>query len=439
MLAAGSGIDKWWKIFNIHDEDAVRDILERHRIGNLKGYKPLPEVSNDAMWVNEPKRSPGLLVLNSRPFNAQSPEGVMDEFITPNDLFFVRGHMPVPDLTNKPDFCVQVEGDGIISHCFTLDELRSRFQQHTVTTTMQCGGNRRKTMQSEFSHTGKGVKGLEWSSGGIGTASWTGVWLREVLAACRQSEPENKDTYHVQFEGADHDAAGHFQVSIPYKMATHEDADVLLAYKMNGEDIPRDHGYPLRAIVPGVVGVRNCKFLQRVTVQPFEAQSVWQQNDYKNFPSWETKPDPSYPSVYYMPVQSCLTDATYNPGEDSIDLKAYAYAGGGKAIQRVEVSFDGGETFERTANLLPPPPSHASPQVERSLPNEKAWAWRQVDAQTPVEDIKATPVELEDGTKVYNTCIRAITTDNATQPKVGSYNFRGLLYNGYSCREVKVE
>lgn len=438
MLAAGSDIDHWWHIFNIHDDDAVRDILESYRIGNLKNYKPVKDVSAD-MWKKEPQRAPALQVLNSQPFNAQSPEGIMGEFVTPNHLFFVRNHMPVPDLRNRPDFCVQVEGDGIIPHCFTIPELRSTFSEHTIAATIQCGGNRRTEMAHHYSSDGKGIKGLAWEGRAIGNAYWTGVWLRDVLAACQATPPSNPDRYHVQFEGADQDAAGHFKVSIPYYMATSPESDVLLAFKMNGEDLPPDHGFPVRAVVPGVVGVRNCKWVQRVTVQPHQAQSVWQQNDYKNFPSWETKPDSTHPSVYYMPVQSALTEATYDSSADAISLRAYAFCGGGTPIQRVEVSYDGGNTFERSVPLLPIPSGPGSAQEGVAFPKRKAWAWRQAALTLPVDEIRAAPQETEVGQKFFKTCVRAITEDNEVQPPIASYNFRGLLYNGYSCRNVVVE
>ncbi|EPY15254.1 sulfite oxidase [Strigomonas culicis] len=440
MLAAGGGIDKWWAMFNIHDDDAVRDILERHRIGNVKDYVPQPVVSLEDQWAAEPTRADGLRVLNSRPFNAETPEAALREYITPTELFFVRGHMPVPDLKNRPDFCVMVEGEGMDARCFTVEDLKRQFEEHTETVTIQCGGNRRTTMEAAYAADGaKGVKGLSWKGGAIGTADWTGVYLRDVIAACQVEPPYDPASYHVQFEGADRDAAGHFQASIPYNMATSPDADVLIAYKMNGEDLPPDHGYPLRAIVPGVVGVRNCKFLQRVTVQPDECESVWQQNDYKNFPSYETKPNHSYPSIYYMPVQSQLTHAAYNPEADAIQLQAYAYAGGGRGIQRVEVSHDNGRSFEYAATLQPRPQTGAASQEEASFPHERQWAWRQVVADTPVKDIKAAPVVRGDGTKVYLTCIRAVTTDNEVQPAVAPYNFRGLLYNGYSCKDIAVK
>lgn len=181
MLAAGSDVDRWWRTCTIHDDDAVRDIIEGFRIGNLRDYVPVDTTAEEEkLWAKEPARSPGLVVLSQRPFNAQTPEGIMDEFITPNHLFFVRNHMPVPDLSNRPDFCVQVEGDGMIPHCYKIDEIKRTFPESTITATIQCGGNRRTEMADKYEADGKGVKGLSWEGGAIGNATWTGVFLRDV-------------------------------------------------------------------------------------------------------------------------------------------------------------------------------------------------------------------------------------------------------------------
>lgn len=449
MLAAGGDIERFWKQFTVHDDDAVRDILERHRIGNIKHYKPISDVaaeaSGEAQWAKEPERSPALVPLSKRPFNAETPEGVLDEFFTPNDLFFVRNHMPVPRIDNVDDpaspFCLQVEGEGLVPRCFPLAELKSMFPHRTVVNTIQCGGNRRSEMSAAYEKEGGAVKGLNWSNGGIGTAAWTGVALRDVIQACRApsaSMPPTPGQQHVLLEGVDKDPAGHFNVSVPWDTAMDRNSEALVAFEMNGEPIPRDHGYPLRAIIPGTVGVRNCKWLQRVRVQSCESQSVWQQQDYKNFPPYLTKPDPSLPSVYAMPVQSSVTDVSYDSGADAVVVKGYAYAGGGNGVQRVDVSFDSGKTFETTATMLPVPPGALEKTTPR--PRRDTWAWRQVALHHPVERIKAAPQPcLNDASDAscFNVCFKATTDDQATQPPVAAYNFRGLLFNGYSCREVR--
>lgn len=110
----------------------------------------------------------------------------------------------------------------------------------------------------------KTVKGLNWGPAVIGNATWTGVPLSYVLKKCGMDE-ENRKYKHVQFEAEDFDVTGKtYGASIPIWKATDKRGDVLLAYEMNGVPIPRDHGFPIRVIIPGVVGARNVKWLGKV-------------------------------------------------------------------------------------------------------------------------------------------------------------------------------
>lgn len=448
MLAAGGDIEPFWRQFTLHDDDNVRKILESHRIGNVVGYraetaeeKAAHAKALEAVWAKEPSRSLGMAVLSKRPFNAETPEIALEEFLTPNDLFFVRNHMPVPAKALEKDaskqWCVSVSGEGLVSQCIPLEVLKASFPQHSVTTTIQCGGNRRSEMAAAHPEA-PAVKGLAWTNGGIGTATWTGVRLRDVLrAAKRGPTPPNAELLHVQFEGADKDAAGHYHVSVPYPLVMDKNSEALIAFEMNGQPIPADHGFPARAIVPGTVGVRNCKWLTTVKVQQEEAGSVWQQHDYKNFPNWTNKPDASLPSVYAMPVQSAITDASYDANRDCLDVKGYAYAGGGVPVQRVELSFDGGRTFERAADMVPVPAGVAAASGSSLVTTKQnAWAWRLLNTAVDVDSIRAAPQVNADGNRYYRTCIRAIDGHHNTQPQVAAHSFRGLLYNGYSCRDV---
>ncbi len=128
----------------------------------------------------------------------------------------------------------------------------------------------------------KPLKGLPWSGGAIGNATWSGARLCDVLKAAGFAPSEEEDRapkeLHVQMEGADCGADGSpYGASVPARRAVDPRADVLLAYEMNGEALPRDHGFPVRAVVPGVVGARNVKWLTRVIVAEEESQSHWQQ------------------------------------------------------------------------------------------------------------------------------------------------------------------
>lgn len=133
----------------------------------------------------------------------------------------------------------------------------------------------------------KPVKGLNWGSAAIGTAKWTGVRLRDVLKAYGIDESNLGNIKHVHFEGLDTDVANvPYAASIPIHKALDPRGDVILAYEMNEEPISRDHGYPLRVIVPGIVGARNVKWLNRIVVSDKESNGHWQQNDYKGLFSY---------------------------------------------------------------------------------------------------------------------------------------------------------
>jgi sulfite oxidase len=430
LLAAGTSIDPFWRQFRIHLNDEPMRILETLRVGNLKGFDAAaqrddaPEVD---LWEHEPRRHPALVAHSQQPFNAETPRAALlneldDSVIVDNDLWFVRNHMPVPhfDADELRDFCLEVAGEGVREGCFTPDALRRAFPFTTVTTSIQCGGNRR----SEAARV-KAVKGLSWSGGAFSTAQWGGVPLRDVLrqqmgadADVKLAAMEADDDYHVHFHGADGDAVSGFSVSIPLSMAMDPRREVMIASEMNGDALPRDHGFPLRAIVPGVVGVRNCKWLQRIEIRRGESDAQWQQQDYKNFPNWLKSQAPGYGSVYDMPVQSSIVSAERTA--DSATVTGYTYCGGGRDVQRVEVSTDGGKTFTQAATL-----SDGGVKQARG----KRWAARPFQC-----DVALPPRTSADDEATV--CVRAISGTNDIQPAVAPHSFRGLLYNGYSCAAV---
>lgn len=127
----------------------------------------------------------------------------------------------------------------------------------------------------------KKVKGLDWGPCAIGNATWSGARLVDVLhqTGWDLSDPRIE---HVVMEGMDVDPTGTpYGASVPAHKALNPMGDVLLAYEMNGQPLPKDHGFPVRAVVPGVVGARNVKWLGRIQLSSSESNSHWQQNDYK--------------------------------------------------------------------------------------------------------------------------------------------------------------
>lgn len=160
----------------------------------------------------------------------------------------------------------------------------------------------------------------------------------------------------MQAEGSDEgpDGVGTGS-SIPLERALDPSARVMVAFEMNGSEIPRDHGYPLRFIIPGTVGARNIKWLRNLSLSHEESHSPTQRRDYKLFGSNITDPKTipweGTPSVQYLPVTSAIlqpaTNTTVECGE-SITLSGYAFSGGGNGITRVDISTDGGKTWTQT-------------------------------------------------------------------------------------------
>jgi sulfite oxidase len=434
MLAAGKAIDPFWKLYAIHDKPDILEMLEQYRIGTLKDAdlqkqgngKPAEE--EDDPYENEPKREPILKVNTQKAFNAETPPAILvDQFITPNEIFYVRNHLPVPK-TDINNYKLQITGIGVKDVKLTLEDLKSKFIHYSVTCTMQCAGNRRSEMSIA-----KPVNGIGWTGGAIGTAEWTGVRLRDVLqyAGLDLDKCENDPKIrHVQFEGLDKDkhSNSHYGASIPIEKAIDMHGDVLLAFQMNGEDIPRDHGYPLRVIVPGVVGARHVKWLDKIVVSSEESKSYWQQNDYKGLPPVKNAEqlDPKkYFSIQELPVQSSICQPQegdkISEHQKSVKVRGYAWSGGGRDIVRVDITPDNGESWY-LADLKKP--------IEQRP--GRAWAWTPFEADVDIPETHNDKVRI---------CSKAVDSAFNVQPEhvESVWNPRGFLNNVWSCINLTIQ
>ncbi|KAM4644185.1 sulfite oxidase, mitochondrial isoform 1-T1 [Amazona ochrocephala] len=419
LLAAGGALEPFWALYAVHNQPHVLELLREFKVGELSPDEapPDPAAAQDP-FAGDPPRHPGLRVSSRKPFNAETPAELLAErFLTPNELFFTRNHLPVPAV-DPGSYRLRVEGPGGRVLSLSLSELRSRFPKHEVTATLQCAGNRR----SEMSRV-RPVKGLPWDIGAIGTARWGGARLRDVLLHAGFGE-ERAGEWHVCFEGLDADPGGApYGASIPYGRAVSAGADVLLAYEMNGEELPRDHGFPVRVVVPGVVGARSVKWLGRVAVSAAESPSHWQQNDYKGFSpcvDWDSVDYSAAPAIQELPVQSAITHprpgAAVPPGE--LTVKGYAWSGGGRDVVRVDVSLDGGRSW-RVARWV---------EGERAALG-RAWAWKLWELRAPVAA----------GAEVEIVC-KAVDGSYNVQPDTVApiWNLRGVLSNAWHRVRVTV-
>ncbi|KAK2600374.1 hypothetical protein N8I77_009912 [Diaporthe amygdali] len=446
LRAAGQSIDPYWAIFTIHNQTHVKEILDQYLIGYIHAFDLVdglpPAHAIQDPFASDPPRDPRLFTHTAKPCNAEPPnQALTDEFLTPNELFYKRNHMwvPVVDDNKLDQHTLTVElPDGDV-RSYTLDDLKTRFTTHRVTAVLQCSGNRRSDMTRRAGKT----NGLQWGVGAISNAEWQGVRLVDVLAdaGLQVAGPDAEDeslpdpsTHHVQLTGLEA-----YGASIPLSTALDPRNDVILAFSMNGQPLPRDHGSPLRAVVPGHVAARSVKWLSKIVISDEESTSQWQRRDYKSFgPNQRDVDWDSAPAIQEMPVTSAITkvlvgqcvrqdDKCGHPvsgpeageGREPIAIEGYAMSGGGRYISRVDVSLDGGKTWDQAELLEDPSAGH------------KAWAWKR---WRYLGHLEARPA-VAPGQQPQCTEVVVKATDNSynTQPETHSsiFNLRGNLANAW--------
>jgi len=420
LMAAGGSVEPFWRMYAVHlNNKVIYEMLEQYRIGNLKQEDVESQkeslLNSDDPFANAPSRHPALLVNQAKPFNAETPLAIItDSFLTPADLFFVRSHLPIPDIDPK-EYELEVGGIGCQDLTLTLEDLK-KLPKHTIVSALQCGGNRRLEMKRK-----KNLKGLDWRGGAIGNAEWSGARLVDVLAAAGFSEEDSPRARHVIFEGLDTDPANSpFGASIPIEKANDPRGDVLLAYEMNGEPLSRDHGYPIRVVVPGVIGARNVKWLGRIEVSEVESDSHWQQKDYKGFnPSinWDNVDFSKSEAIQDMPVTSSITSCQVDAETGDLLLSGYAWSGGGRKILRVDLTPDGGKTWTQAHTL-----------VQDTARHPRHWGWTLWEGRVA-------------GNGVEEVWSKAVDSNYNVQPESfeNIWNLRGVLSNAYCRYQVKKE
>jgi sulfite oxidase len=282
-----------------------------------------------------------------------------DSDITALDAFYCRNHGPFPDIAPEQ---WRLTVNGLVAKTLTLtyDQLTSGFSAHSVVATLACAGNRRAELLKVRPIPGKDP----WAHGAISTAEWRGARLAEVLGAAGV-HPD--DGLHVAFAAPDvapeATPVQSYGGSIPLTKAMSE--EVLLAWQMNGQPLPRIHGGPVRVVVPGYIGARSVKWLTAITVQPFPSENYFQALDYRILPA-NTNPDTAAPGDGISLSSLPLNCDILVPGDGAeipagpLTIRGYALAGDGRGIARVDVSLDQGRTW-RQAIL-----EHA----------RSRWAWR---------------------------------------------------------------
>ena len=346
------------------------------------------------------------IVRGQSPFNAEPPTSVLsDSDITALDAFYCRNHGLFPDIAPE-QWRLTVNGLVAMTLTLTYDQLTSGFSAHSVVATLACAGNRRAELLKVRPIPGKDP----WAHGAISTAEWRGARLADVLGAAGV-HPD--DGLHVAFAAPDvapeATPVQSYGGSIPLTKAMSE--EVLLAWQMNGEPLPRIHGGPVRVVVPGYIGARSVKWLTAITVQPVPSENYFQALDYRILPA-DTDPDTAAPGDGISLSSLPLNCDILVPGDGAeipagrLTIRGYALAGEGRGIARVDVSLDQGRTW-RQANLEPA---------------RSRWAWRPW----------SLTVDAEPG--ALSVTARAWDDTGATQPESPAplWNPRGYANNAWA-------
>jgi DMSO/TMAO reductase YedYZ molybdopterin-dependent catalytic subunit len=268
---AGGGLNRR-RFFRVAAAGAGALVVPRVFGSDLPASVSLPFATGERKLVAFPQKRP-LIVLTMRPPQLETPFSVFNDGIfTPNDAFFVRYHLgQVPTEVDAGAFRVNIAGMVNSPLRLSLGELKSQFEQVEVAAVNQCSGNSRGFSKPR-------VPGGQLGNGAMGNARWKGVRLRDVLKKAGVAAGARQ----VTFNGADgpvSDKTPDFVKAIDVDHAL--DGEPMLAYQMNGEDLPLLNGYPLRLIVPGYYGTYWVKHVTDITVVDDAFAGYWMSTAYR--------------------------------------------------------------------------------------------------------------------------------------------------------------
>lgn len=351
------------------------------------------------MQQDETQFRDGKIVRSEAPLNLEMPFEKLDGFITPTKDFYVRCHFPVPKI-DKKNWRLRVEGEIEKPFELNYDELL-KLESRTIPATLECAGNSRNLLEPK-------VQGVQWGLGAVGNAAWTGLPLSTLLdrAGVKAGAVE------VILEGADQGPleepkrpSGNVRFARSVPMAKARE-DVLLAYKMNDVDLTAEHGFPVRAVVPGWYAVASIKWLQKIIVTNKPFTGYYQTLDYSY---WKRRGE----LAELVPISEMLIKAEIAqpkegdvvPANAKVRVHGAAWTSEGE-ITKVELSLDGGANWSE-AKLS-------------EMPARNAWRLWEYEWRTPSTPGKQTLVA------------RAIDSRGQTQPAKrdpdrGTYMINHLL------------
>lgn len=308
------------------------------------GYTPLGLQNPDPFAMFNKDSS--MVLLNDRPWNMEAQAHLLDDKITPNKYIFIRNNGLVPKNIDANKWTLTIDGESVgKSKTYSLTELKSKFQQHTYQLTLECGGNGR----SEYSPP---AKGNQWTIGAVYCAEWTGIRLRDVLEDVGIKNDAVYIGYHAIDEHLSRDPKKE-PISRGAPMAKALQDETLLAFQMNGKDIPLVHGYPLRLVAGGWPASVSGKWIQRISIRNKEHDGAKMKGDAYRVPCNPVAPgekvsDEDMCIIESMPVKSLITSPKSGaliPAGKKLTIKGHAWAGE-LEVSKMEYSIDFGATWK---------------------------------------------------------------------------------------------
>jgi DMSO/TMAO reductase YedYZ molybdopterin-dependent catalytic subunit len=375
----------------------------------INGYIPLAIEDPDPFKMF--RKNKGMVILNDKPWNIEAQAHLLDDKITPNSSMFIRNNGNTPMEINPETWTLTIDGESVkTKKTYSLNDLKSKFKHHTYQLTLECGGNGR----SEFDPP---AKGNQWTIGAVHCASWTGVRLRDVL----EDAGIKSNAVYIGYHSADTHLSGDSEKEpisrgCPIPKAMQD--ETILAFKMNKEDIPEIHGYPLRLIAGGWPASVSGKWVNRISIRNKVHDGTKMTGTAYRVPCNPVAPgekvkDEDMCIIESMPVKSLITypktGATINEGK-TLSIRGHAWAGE-LEVKKMEYSIDFGSTWTICT-------------VENPI-NRLAWQHFSALINFPKKGY-------------YEVWARATDTNNVVQPMLlPGWNPKGYLNN--ACHRIAVK
>ena len=456
--AAGSDIKPFWNKWRYHyHSQKVEELLATLKIGTLvegdgdaaekaegadtTTYTQNISMSNSGLqqeerygveedaYSTDPPRTDEHKILIQKPFATETkPEVLVQTYLTPSSALYVRNHAPVPTELNpninhewELSFSNQENDDDVAQTRTIHDVLVNSNREINIVSIMQCAGNR---AAEDIQATGaSGFVGSPFEhidSGMVGNVLWTGVSLKHVLQEmypeecqqCQQGSPDSPDSpdndeWHVLFQGADE-----YETSTSLSHILKESSDCLLATQMNGQLLSLDHGYPIRAVLPGIAGARNVKWLESITLSKTTSTMPWNDYYYK---------DSNAAHIQSLPMNSMLLSVVQD--DHCVHVEGIAYQPSGALIQTVEISVNDGATWL-------PATLRNEEIIEGDSQTGSYYGWVRFYLND-VDINEAFYLAIQKQSNEIRVMCRATDENGNRQPEV-SPKQRGYIYNGYN-------